>query len=578
MGNDGVEQPGLTIAFGQCSVAGCKPENQDFCGASIPKTAVDLLTKGIVVAIADGISTSPVSHLAAQTAVNAVLSDYYDASELWPVDTAAMRVIEATNAWLAAQNTHHGIFDANQGYVCTLSTLILKGREAHIFHIGDTRIARLSGRSFEPMTDDHRAGLGTAHSYLDRAMGIGEPVQVERRVVPVAVGDVFVLSTDGAHDVLSAPLVANAIAQCATLQGAANALVQTALDLGARDNVTVQLLRVETLPDATGAALLADALARPIPALPQAGQVIDGLRVIRNIHTTSRSHVFLVEAPDGTRMALKIPASDLRDDPLQMRRFVLEDWIARRIHSPHVIRAGKGVQPSTGLYVLSEYIEGQTLRQWMTDTPRPDLGQIRDLAEQLARGLRAFHRREMIHQDLRPENILIDRDGTVKIIDLGSTAVAGLEEAAPGLSGALPGTFQYTAPEYMSGDQISWRSDQYSLGVIIYEMLTGNLPYGAQVARIGSRRDRDRLRYRAAHDDDSRAVPLWVDDALRQATHPDPLRRFDALSEFIGALRQPRADFSRHIPFAERDPVRFWKTVSGVLALVVVILAAQLGR
>jgi serine/threonine protein kinase len=81
------------------------------------------------------------------------------------------------------------------------------------------------------------------------------------------------------------------------------------------------------------------------------------------------------------------------------------------------------------VYVATEFIDGQTLSQWMIDNPRPDLETVRGLVEQIAKGLRAFHRLEMLHQDLRPENIMIDKTGTAKIIDFGATRVAGLVEA-----------------------------------------------------------------------------------------------------------------------------------------------------
>ena len=80
---------------------------------------------------------------------------------------------------------------------------------------------------------------------------------------------------------------------------------------------------------------------------------------------------------------------------------------------------------------MTEFIEGQTLKQWMIDNPKPDLETVRGIVEQIAKGLRAFHRKEMLHQDLRPDNIMIDKTGTAKIIDFGSTKITGVAEAAP---------------------------------------------------------------------------------------------------------------------------------------------------
>lgn len=563
----------LRVSIGQFSSAGRKPENQDFHGALIPGGEA-LALKGITLAVADGISSSRVSAEAAETAVKALLADYYATPDSWTARTAATRVIAATNAWLHGQNNSVG--DINQGRVCTLSALIAKGREAHVLHIGDSWVSRLTGASLEPLTTDHRLTLSAEECYLGRALGIDATVEIDYRRVPLSVGDIFLLSTDGVHDFITGTMVRDAVAT-GDLDQAARQLADAALRAGSRDNLTVQILRIDALPDGADA-LGTDAARLPVPPLPRPGDSIDGFRIHRQIHATARSHVYLATDAQGREVALKIPATEMAQDENYLRRFVLEDWIARRIHSPHVLRAASRAGRSTALYAVTELVRGVTLRQWMTDNPAPPLDLVRDIAAQIAAGLRALHRREMVHQDLRPENIMIDVSGTVTIIDLGSAAVAGVEEARPGLLGQLPGTYQYTAPEYFASDAVSWRSDQYALGVILYEMLCGRLPYGTQVARVRSRRDQARLTYRSARDDDS-TLPAWVDMTLRRATHPDPLRRYDALSEFVADLRRPGADWraTRHVPLVQRNPVQFWQSVSAILALLCLVMAVRMG-
>ena len=133
----------LTLSTGQYSDKGRKEINQDFHGLCIPD-APQLQTKGVAIALADGISSSDVSHIASAAAIRSFLDDYYCTSEAWTVKTAAQRVLEATNSWLYAQSrqSEHR-YDRDRGYVCTLSALIIKSATAHIFHIGDSRIYRL---------------------------------------------------------------------------------------------------------------------------------------------------------------------------------------------------------------------------------------------------------------------------------------------------------------------------------------------------------------------------------------------------------------------------------------------------
>ena len=566
----------LRVSIGQYSDKGRKATNQDFYGALIPdETLLDL--KGIAIALADGISSSDVSGIAAQTAIKSFLTDYYATSEAWPVKTAAHRVIAATNAWLHAQTRTLQTEDADSGYVCTLSVLVLKSRVAHLFHVGDSRIYRLAGNSLEQLTSDHRVPAAGGQFYLSRALGIGRNVEVDYQAVPMGVGDVFLLTTDGVHDELEAADVVAAMARRgADLDAVARDIAEGAYARGSQDNLTIQIARIDALPDGEAGDFLGQAL--PFPPALEPRMELDGYRIVRPLHANGRSQVFLAEdGADGDLVVVKVPGSELREDAAALKRFMMEEWIGRRINSPHALRSHPQVRPRSFLYLVTEYVEGQTLTQWMEDHPRPDLNVVRDIIEQIAKGLRAFHRLEMLHQDLRPDNIMIDKTGTVVIIDFGSTKVAGVAEARGAAADtALLGTVQYMAPEYLAGDTGTERSDMFSLGVIAYQMLTGRLPYGASAARVRSRADVDKLRYTPALSTEL-GIPHWVDRAIEKAVHPDPEQRYEVTSEFTYDLRHPNASFDNRSPrpFAERNPVLFWQLVSLALAGVVVVLLAM---
>ncbi|QOL81042.1 protein kinase [Pseudooceanicola spongiae] len=562
----------LSVSIGQYSSAGLKPSNQDFHGALVPEGQA-LALKGVTLALADGISSSDVSHLAAQTTVASLLDDYYCTSDAWSVRTAATRVIAATNAWLHAQNARIPGLDHDRGQVCTLAALILKGGEAHVLHVGDSRVWRLSGDSLEPLTTDHRLTLSSTESYLDRAIGLRAEVEVDYARLALQPGDIYLLTTDGVHDHMEARFVARTLREVPDLSLAARLIAKEALARGSADNLTIQIARIDALP--TGG-LFETSL--PVPQGLRPGDTLDGYTLLRRVHANHRSTIFLASDPQGGQVALKVPAIEIREDPTYMRQFLMEEWIARRITSAHVLRAAPPPAQRSALYVVTEFVEGVTLRQWMTDHPNPSLDQVREIIGQVIRGLRAFHRGDMLHQDLRPENIMIDAAGTVKIIDLGSARVAGVQEAAPmPQEDPILGTLQYAAPEYFSGDPVSWRADLFSLGVIAYEMLTQRLPYGTQVSKVRARRDVARLSYRSAREEGN-AVPDWLDDALRRACHPDPARRFEALSEFDAALRRPGAAYSRRnpVPLAQRHPLRFWQGLSALLAFICLILLAKI--
>ena len=309
--------------------------------------------------------------------------------------------------------------------------------------------------------------------------------------------------------------------------------------------------------------------------------MFDGYLILRELHANSRSHVYLAEDSDtNTRVVIKIPSVSQSDDPAYLERFLMEEWVARRINSAHVMKAGLQSRKRNYLYTVTEYIEGQTLAQWLIDNPDPDIETVRIMIEQIALGLQAMHRKEILHQDLRPENVMIDNNGTVKIIDFGAVHVAGIVEAENTLEQTgLPGTALYMAPEYFVGEVISIRSDLFSLAVIAYHMLSGRFPYGSQVAKCTTAAAQRKLSYQSVLDEE-KAIPNWIDVTLQKALQPNPYKRTAEISEFVYDLRKPNHNYLRRNqpPLIERNPLLFWRSVSFLLTLAVLFLLVQLNN
>ncbi|MGM0855745.1 MAG: protein kinase domain-containing protein [Pseudomonadota bacterium] len=571
----------LSISLGQWSDKGQKPSNQDFYGAYLPDDT-QRRQKGIAVALADGISSSAVSRDAAEAAVGGFLTDYYATPAPWSVKSSAQRVLQATNAWLYAQTRQSQYrYDMDRGYVCTLSAMVIKSATAHLFHVGDCRIYQLVGKTLEPLTEDHRFWASREVSHLSRAMGASQHLELDYRAVSLSEGDVFLLASDGVYEWLSSQMMATLIQDhAADLEAGAKALVDAALANGSDDNLTAQLVRIETLPDREADELFESLGSLPSPPELRANSELDGLQIIRPLHASARSHVYLAHDPQVDQyVVVKTLATELAEDPASVERFVREEWIARRLHNAHVLSAPAQRGPRRYLYTVWEYIEGQTLTQWMRDHPDPDLADVRDIIEQVAKGLRAFHRLEMLHQDVRPDNIMIDRHGTVRLIDFGAARVAGISETGHPSTETDPilGTAQYTAPEYFLGEPGTPRSDLYSLAVIAYQMLTGTLPYGTEVAKTRTRAAQRKLAYQSAISE-NRTLPAWVDTVLKKALHPNPDQRYPALSEFIFELRTPSPGTLKQSrpPLLERDPARFWQWLCALLGVIIVALLANM--
>jgi len=566
----------LNLAVGQYSDKGRKDVNQDFFGIAIPKEP-HLSSKGVAIALADGISSSSVSQIASETAIKSFLEDYFCTSESNSVKNSALQVITATNSWLhnLTQQSQYR-YDKDRGYVCTFSALIIKSTTAHVFHLGDSRVYRLRNNTLEQLTQDHRHWVTETESYLSRALGIHPQLDIDYQALAIEKGDIFILATDGVYEFTLSEFLINSIdTHKADLNTSAKEIVDKAYANGSDDNLTIQILRVDELATTDANEIYDQLNDLPFPPILETRSIFDGYQIIREVHATSRSHVYLaVDTHTHDQVIIKTPSIDLRADPAYLERFLMEEWIARRINSAYVLKPCKQIRKRHYIYIVTEYIEGQTLTQWLIDNPKPDLETVRGIVEQIAKGLLAFHRKEMLHQDLRPENIMIDTTGTVKIIDFGSTRVAGIMEISTTLERQnLLGTAQYSAPEYFLGENGSNASDIFSLGVIAYQMLSGKLPYGAQVAQAKTKAAQNRLSYRSVLDDE-REIPVWIDDVLKKAVHPNPYKRYQELSEFTTDLRRPNQDFlNRTRPaLLERNPALFWKSVSFILFAIIVML------
>ena len=569
----------LKVSVGQHSHAGIKAQNQDFTGIRIPQNS-QLALKGVALASADGISSSEFSHIASETAVSNFLDDYYCTSETWTVQKSAEHVLAAINSWLYSQTMRGpGRYDKDKGYVCTFAAVFVKGRFAHLFHAGDTRIYRCSPNGLEQLTNDHRLWASEDKSYLSRALGVEARCEFEYQKISAKEGEQFIVVTDGVYEFVSAPMISEIVGAHETdLDKSARKLIERALANGSDDNLSAQILRIEALPAQSQMEVKQQVDQLPLPPKLSPRMEFDGYTIVRELHSSNRSHVFVaIENITHKKVVIKTLATETSADESHLERFLMEEWIAKRINNPHVLKAEIPDRERKLLYTVFEFIEGQTLAQWALDNPKPKLEAVRYIVEQIAKGLQAFHRLEMLHQDLRPENIMIDAQGTVKIIDFGAVTIAGIEESKVYPSDTyLVGTALYSAPEYFICERGTVQSELYSLGVITYFLLSGKYPYGTNVPKAKTLLAQKKLQYQSVLEED-RELPAWVDYAIQKATHPLPYKRYEEIFEFIHDLRQPNVQFTHRTrpPLLERNPIAFWQGVSALLAAIVVYLLTK---
>ena len=340
------------VRIGQFSDSGPKLHNQDALAMQIPEGSL-MRTKGIVAALADGLSSAGAAREAAESCVLGFISDYYATPALWSVPRSAQRVLEALNRWLCRQTL------AGESHLCTLSLLILRSRTAHIFQVGDSRVWRLRNNKLECLTRDHSRMIGENRQVLTRVMGGDTRLDVDYSNSDLQVGDVYLLTSDGVHGFLTRSRMQGILRGANQPELAAQTLVEAALANGSDDNLSCQVLHVEGLPDASADETLKQRGNLPLPPPLSAGIRIDGFTVKRELYASVRSHLYLVEDNDGKQSVLKTPSVNLEDDRDALERFVMEGWVGNRLRNPHLLHALPVPDNPSCLYQHLEFIDGR---------------------------------------------------------------------------------------------------------------------------------------------------------------------------------------------------------------------------
>lgn len=526
----------LQVKIQSHSVAGIKDENQDACACYVPQDYL-LERKGVVSVIADGVSSCERAKKASNDCVQGFLTDYYATPDSWGTEHCATKVITALNSSLYSQSM---VIDEVSSMLSTMSALIIKSNTAYLFHIGDSRIYRYRDGVLKQLTKDHVTNVNQKETYLSRAIGFDSNVQIDFQALDLKLGDQFLMTTDGVHGYLDHTEMATSIGQKTAVED----LVEMAITKGSQDNASAIICTVNQLPEKHLNEAFDELTQRPIPPDLENGMKINGFEIESLIHASNRTQIYRARDINTNQLvALKTPSINFEDDAQYLKHFVYEEWVGLRIHCPNVVQIHNGGGQSKFLAYAMEYVEGQTLRQWMNNNPQPSIDAVVKIVKQIVQGLRGFHRQEMLHCDLKPENIMIDQFGQIKLIDFGSARIAGIAELATPISVVgNQGTQGYTAPEVILEHRVSRLSDQFSLGVIVYEMFSSKLPYQEKLDKSLTIKKLLKLSYGSVLQHNPH-VPIWIDGAIHKACNLEESSRYEVLSEFLFDLEQPNSQF-----------------------------------
>jgi serine/threonine protein phosphatase PrpC len=557
---------GVKASIGFFSATGARERNEDFAGAvfgwELPSPRSD-----IVAAIADGIGSTKGGRVAAETAVRGFLDGFCELPETMEVRRAAAKVINSLNSWIHSLGQRDPDL-AEMG--CTFTALVLRGHIVHVLHIGDTRAYRFSGDRLTLLTTDHAREVGEGRSgVLYRALGVETEARLDYTTQPVARHDRFLLCSDGVHGVLLPERIADIMREQSGSNETARALVAAALQSSSSDNCTAMVIDVVELP--TGGADVGAAMMQlPLIPVPTIDEMVDGFLLKALISDGRYTRLFLaVDELEGGDFVLKFPKLQVGEVAAYRTAFVRETWVGARVHSPwigRVIELPPGRQ--TCLYTIMPFYQGELLEGRIARRPLVALEEGRNIAIKLARAVAALHRADIIHRDIKPDNVILERDGSLKLIDLGVVRVPGLEDAPPQ---NIPGTVAYMAPEMFEGEAGNEATDLYALGITIYRAFTAEFPYSNVDATSQPRRRRP-IPLATLRPD----LPAWLEATLARAIALNPAERFRDVAEFALEMEAvpARAPVVARRPqtFYERSPVRFWQGVAALLALTVILL------
>lgn len=245
----------------------------------------------------------------------------------------------------------------------------------------------------------------------------------------------------------------------------------------------------------------------------------------------------------GETVALKLLKPEIASDQTMMERFKKELLFARKITHKNVCRVHDFNRIGGIAYTSMEFVEGDSLRTVLNRFGGLPLRKGLDLALQMCSALQEAHAQGIVHRDLKPENVMIDAQGNVKIMDFG---IARSMDAMTRLTGSMVGTPAYMAPEQVSGKQVDFRTDIYALGLILYEMFTGQPAFQAENA-VAVALKQMREAPKPPHEIDP-SIPFGIERAVMKCVQKDPANRFQSVAQLADALRAPAASASGIAP------------------------------
>jgi eukaryotic-like serine/threonine-protein kinase len=297
------------------------------------------------------------------------------------------------------------------------------------------------------------------------------------------------------------------------------------------------------------------------------GDKLDGYRIESLVARSGMACIYrATDLENGHTVAIKVPHFEVEADPLLFDRFQREEEIGLKLDHPGVMTVFKREDPSQ-IYMVMEWVDGQHLRRILTEEKKLSIERAVCITLNICDALNYVHGRGVVHRDLKPENIMVDSEDRIKLIDFGIASNARARRLTFGKLTRTMGTADYISPEQVKSNRSDARSDLYALGVMFYEMLTGEVPFHGPnpLAVMNDRLLNDPIPPREVNPE----ISPQIQEIIYRALERNPVNRYASAREFATDLRNQDS-----VGVAERTELRDWKVRRSTRSRTVLLYAA----
>jgi serine/threonine-protein kinase len=582
----------MELTYAEISVSGpVRSNNEDRVGFWQPDTPEARRDLGAIAVMADGVGGSNRGEVASAMAVQSVL-DVYCTGE---GDMEPRRVLRQAFDCASKAIYDDSLNNPEQGQMSTtLTAAVFLHNEVTIAFVGDTRAYLVRRGRIQQLTTDHNqvgfrlkyglirendAMTSPNRSMLTRSLG-SEPIcRMDFAKREVYKDDVIVICTDGLYGFATDVEILDLVSHHEPAE-AAELLLKLVEKRNGEDNISLQLIRINEVHRAVFFRGVQTGYVKnkivDTKAEYNAGAVLDGRFEIQD--SISRSGMACIykalDRKTGQTVALKVPHMQFESDVAGATRFEREEEIGKALNHPSVLKIIPVEEQKSRPYIVMEYLEGRTLADLLKETkPLPEADAVA-IASRICDALDYLHKKNVVHRDLKPQNIMLCRDGSIRIMDFGIAKSSQARRLTFVGFTATMGTPDYMAPEQVQGKRGDERTDIYSLGAILYEMAAGATVFEGENPYVvmNSRLTGDPPAPRKVN---PKLTPV-IEEIILHALERNPANRYPTAA----AMRAELDDYEK-VPLTQRwrrlQPPQIWRTRYRLVPIIAGIFLLQVG-